>query len=335
MKERALNMELLRIIAMIMVVIVHINFGAIGVPNTEEYQCLSSEALIQLTIEVFCIICTNIFVLISGWYGIRFSAKGLLKFIFQVFFWNFIAYLIFIFLGNNFSISHIKSLLCLDGKLWFVISYIFLYVISPILNAFIDSTDKKNFKKVLLAVLVFQTLVGWISKIGYFVDGYSPMSFISLYLLARYVNRYPNKYFTLPLAIDLILYIGLCLIIIISVIVSAMCGETIEGLYSYISPFVIAASLFFVLAFSKMPIHKAKHIILYFSPSVFAVYLFHENPFIHKYFYAIINNIYNNYRIIELIGCVLLLFIAVTTIDKLRILIWKSITSSKNKVYQP
>lgn len=335
MKERALNMELLRIIAMIMVVIVHINFGLVGgTPIFEKGQILQS--CTRCAIQSLCIICVNSFVLISGWYGIKPSSIKFTGFLFQILFWTIFSACIASLHGKfSFSIQTTLSILCLDGELWFITSYIILWIISPILNLYIEKENKKQIQRTLLNFFILQTLFDWGCKIGYYAGGFSPLSFIGLYLLARYVHKYPSKYSTLHPKYDLLIYITCSILTTIIIVYFAIYGEFIERIYFYSSPLVIISSLYFVLFFSKITIHRFKKTILYFSTSSFAVYLFHDNELIRPLFRYCRDFIYNNYGIIGLIGCVLLLFIAVTTIDKLRILIWKSITSSKNKVYQP
>ena len=74
---------------------------------------------------------------------------------------------------------------------WFIKAYMGLYILSPILNAFVNNTEKKTFKNVLISFFVFQTIYSWISDGAvFFENGYSTISFIGLYLLARYTKIY-------------------------------------------------------------------------------------------------------------------------------------------------
>ena len=85
-KFRDSNMELLRIIAMLLVCIVHANFRALPVPTYEEAFTNVSSSILRYFTESISIICVNLFVLISGWYGIKFKFSRLKEFLAQVLF---------------------------------------------------------------------------------------------------------------------------------------------------------------------------------------------------------------------------------------------------------
>lgn len=82
-KIRESNFELLRLIAMIMVIVVHVDFGSVGWPTATDLQDQFSTTVMKILVESFCIVCVDVFVLISGWFGIRPSAKKLAGFFFQ------------------------------------------------------------------------------------------------------------------------------------------------------------------------------------------------------------------------------------------------------------
>ena len=82
---------------------------------------------------------------------------------------------------------------------WFIKAYLGLYIIAPVLNAFVNNAEKKAFQKVLLSFFIFQTAYSWISGGAVFFEGgYSTMSFIGLYLLARYVKLHQFSKNVLP-----------------------------------------------------------------------------------------------------------------------------------------
>ena len=62
------NMELLRIIAMIGILVLHADYFALGFPKMGD---CSSSPLFTIFIESIFIISVNLFVLLSGWYGIK------------------------------------------------------------------------------------------------------------------------------------------------------------------------------------------------------------------------------------------------------------------------
>ena len=64
-----------------------------------------------------------------------------------------------------------------------------------VLNAFIEQASQKDFRNVLIAFFTFEFIYGWIfsGSTQHIQDGYSTISFIGLYLLARYVRLYQPR----------------------------------------------------------------------------------------------------------------------------------------------
>ena len=67
-KDRQMNYELLRIIAMLMIVCLHYlsKGGALGDPKQE----LTTNGYLAWLIEAFCLVAVNVYVLISGYFGV-------------------------------------------------------------------------------------------------------------------------------------------------------------------------------------------------------------------------------------------------------------------------
>ena len=137
-KQRHSGIELLRIIAMALVVIVHTDFWALGEPSLSLCKNETIKASAQYFVESFSIICVNCFIFISGWFSIRQSVKGFSNLLFQILFYSLLLYFSFAALGLI-SFSG-KGLLAHSNffAYWFLTCYIALYLVSPILNTFMD-----------------------------------------------------------------------------------------------------------------------------------------------------------------------------------------------------
>ena len=61
--------ELLRIVAMVMILILHANFLGVGAPEHTDFLEDAPRAWGQMVLESLCIVAVDVFVLISGWYG--------------------------------------------------------------------------------------------------------------------------------------------------------------------------------------------------------------------------------------------------------------------------
>ena len=85
-KTRDSNIELLRMLAMFLVLLVHADFFSLGTPTLQDIQTSTLDSTLRIFFEALSIVCVNVFVLISGWFGIRPSLKGVSNFIFQCLF---------------------------------------------------------------------------------------------------------------------------------------------------------------------------------------------------------------------------------------------------------
>ena len=178
------------------------------------------------------------------------------------------------------SINEWVELLLFKHKgYWFVRAYIILYLFSPVLNAFVEKANKKQLMTFLIAFYMIQIVYGFYNYGGWYAGGYSPLSFMGLYMLARYMRLYPNKYTQYRIYIDFSLYIviscftAVCCLIITSIFDK---GGTVLLLYS--SPLVIISSVFLFLSFTKFSFHC--RFVNWIAASCFAVYLVHTTPFI-------------------------------------------------------
>lgn len=196
MKVRQSNMELLRIIAMFLVLLVHADFFSLGAPSASDCVNASVDSSLKVFFEAISIACVDIFVCLSGWFGIRPSVRGFSNFVFQCLFWLVGLYIITLLIGTStFSIQGIKGCFALTKLNWFIKAYILLYIIAPVLNAFVENASQKEFRNVLIAFFAFEFVYGWIfsGSTQHIVGGYSTISFIGLYLLARYVRLYQPR----------------------------------------------------------------------------------------------------------------------------------------------
>lgn len=329
--ERDSNMELLRIIAMILVMIVHANFRALPVPTTEECNLEITSSILRFLTESISIICVNLFILLSGWYGIRYKISRLLEFLFQVFFFSILCCVIYYSINpiDNKITSIIANLLLLkQWSYWFVKAYIGLYIFAPILNSFIENASKQQLKVFLVSFYTFQTIYGWVSPNAaiYFESGYSAISFMGLYVLARYIHLYPMKLWTMNRKWDIVIY-GVIVIIttLITFILKKFNLSIGDRFFIYSSPLVIISAVHFMLFFTKFKFHNKY--INWIASSCFGIYLLHSNSFLAKPFYDnIILNWFNNLPTLNLlfytIPFITFIFTLAILIDKIRIYIW-------------
>lgn len=173
--KRQSNIELLRIISMFLVLVVHADFFSLGRPTFDLLTLQPIQSFGQLLFQGLSIGCVNIFILISGWFGIKPKMKGFLKFVFQCFFFLVGIYVVMILCGlTDLSVrgvlKGIAGCLLLLKWDWFINAYICLYILAPMINTYVESVDKKNLANFLICFFVFQTFYSWISDAAVFLN---------------------------------------------------------------------------------------------------------------------------------------------------------------------
>lgn len=337
-KERQSGVEMLRIIAMFLVLLIHANaWGNKWEHLNFDYSL--GKTIMTIMLQTLSCVCVNIFVLISGWFGIHFTIKGLFKFLFQCMFFLFGIYFLLLILGKTkFSLNGLAGCFMLLKWNWFIKTYLMLYIMSPILNRFLEQTNKHELKLILILFFLIQTFYGWLTNgAAFFEYGQSVTSFVGLYLLAQYVRRYNferiEEYGGVKLKMVTIgLFSGLFLLALSSAFYKI---DFVTGkIFAYTSPFVIVLSLCLLLLFviidKKFSNAKFNYWINKIAASSFAVFLLHTNPCIfQKYYQGYFIHLFENYSwqlfIIYSLLIMIVVYMVAVLIDQLRIFLWNKI----------
>ena len=330
--ERDSNMELLRIVSMLLVLIVHSCFKSVGAPLLNEIIESPFTSFLRFFCESFSIICVNVFILISGWYGVHLKPGRLFSFVFQVLFIGVVIYFVFRIFGlvNAWNVSDWFELLFFRRDLWFVNAYIVFYIFTPVLNAFVEHTDRERLKQFLILFFVVQSFFGVFLSEAFFLDGYSPLSFFGLYLMARYARLYPNRCTTFNKKCDLGIYVAVTFFLaLFSFGIVRLFGRGGHVLFAYSSPFVILSAFYFFLFFTKIPFQS--HVVNWIARSAFAIYLLHSDPLIiNKYYCDLILRWNTEYDLLSFLLYtslyILFIFAISILIDKIRIAVWIGLT---------
>lgn len=330
--ERKSNIELLRIVSMILVLITHACYVSLGPPTQEDIAASFVPSLMRSYCESLSCVGVNIFILISGWFGIRCRLSRFVGFLFQIIFLEVVLYAVMKVLGMTDTIGiegWIELLLFRYGTYWFVKAYIVLYIFSPILNVFVENCSRKQLQYFLISFYIVQTIYGFYINIGWFSNGYSPMSFMGLYLLARYMCLYPSWFAKFDKSLDITIYFFVSLITALcSLSMAYFFGKVGTVLFQYSCPLMIISSVYFFLFFTKISFQN--RFVNWISASCFAAYLVHCSPFIfYPYYVNIIKNWFEEEPIAQflLYTSVLIAFFFIFSIsyDKVRIIVWRAL----------
>ena len=136
---------------MFFIMIGHSYIRSEGLPSSEEVNFHPISSFFICIVNAIIVDGVNIFVLISGWFGIKFSKNNLAKYLYQVFFLFILLYLLALISNKaSMSITDIKNVLGLTSGYWFITAYLGLFILSPILNKFSENATKQQFTYTLV-----------------------------------------------------------------------------------------------------------------------------------------------------------------------------------------
>lgn len=193
-KCRSSNMELLRIISMYMIVFIHANM------YLNQFCSGLPWLLTNGLVNGICNIGVTCFILISGYYGMNFQIKKLIKLECMMISYSILETLLLLLLypeqmqGAVLMEALIKSCFpVITRKYWFYSCYVCLYLFSGFINNVIRQISQKDFRNLLLLSL---TLFSLLPTIFYFQiipdNGKGFVQMTMIYLIGRYIKLYKD-----------------------------------------------------------------------------------------------------------------------------------------------
>lgn len=304
-KERQVNYELLRIIAMMMIITLHYlsKGGALSDPK----ESLSATGYAAWIIEAFCLVAVNVYVLISGYFGTDtgkqdkalFSVRKPVKIWLRVLFYSAIIGIIAMITGiQDFDIYTLFTYIfpTVTEHYWFATSYLLLCLFMPFLNAGLDRLDKKGLQRILLMMFVVFSLAKSVIPMHLPWDklGYDVLWFVFLYLTGAYLKKYGMEKIAGHRAF--LIYCLCAVITILSMLFirklyldKGILGDFINYAYSYNHVFTYFGAIGLFGAFKNVMsgitaencksgvTQKICRLITTVSPATFGVYLIHEH----------------------------------------------------------
>ena len=324
-KKRDSNMELLRIVAMLLILVVHANFRALPKPDAVSIAANPSSAFLQFLVEGFSIVGVNVFVMLSGWYGIRPRLMRFAELVFQLLFFGLLCAGVEYAIIGQMPEDSLPIILIVDQRAyWFVKVYIALYIFAPVLNSFVEHATRRQYEQTLLALFAFMFIFGWLFKsTSWLLEGYSLPWFACLYLLSRYMRVHRPLFTQFSRLTDLFIYLGTVAFLTIALFVLRQ--HNLGGmLYFYTSPFVVLGAMYLLLFFSKVSLHSS--LVNWVAASALAIYLTHSSCFLGKYYDGFIRQwFYEDSRLEFIVHAVLLIaavFVGSILLDKVRLWLW-------------
>lgn len=314
---RTSNIELLRIILILMVLTLHYFNADIG-GLFAHVTTGSANYYIAHFWESVCIIAVNVFIVITGYFSCYKKEISLSKPLYL--------YSLLVFYGAIFSAVALyvkkpeinflllKQLINAVSYRWFVVFYCILYILIPFLNKLVHSLNRAQLRQLLLinALLFYagSTFFPWHTITDY---GYGIVNFVNLYLVGAYLRLY--RPVALPKKRSFCIYLGCTLL---------------TTAYSFVAGRAWYYSTIFNLVGAVAVFEFFRSIRLSYSPTInklagytFGVYIIHcSGIFTGKFFFQYLFSehlFYNSpWMMLHCIGTVLGLYIVCIAIEWVR-----------------
>ena len=198
-KKRFTNYELLRVIAMVMVVALHF------FSHSDSLLSLNADIngvrIVGTLLESFSLVAVNVYILISGYFGVKgsFKPKKAVGLLFQIWFYAFVLLVAAMLLGLPTQLQElgvyglVQYVFPIQSETyWFATSYFMLYLLSPVLSSAAQNMSKRQLQITITGLLILFCGIKSICPIVFPIDryGYDLPWFICVYMVAAYMGLY-------------------------------------------------------------------------------------------------------------------------------------------------
>ena len=344
MKKRMANIELLRVLSMLMVVMLHFLGKGELLPTLTGN--MDATGYVAWFMESLCIVAVNVYMLISGYFLVETSFKlgRLLSLMLQVIFYSVLVPVVLVCTGvlelGNISFYQLLQYVfpTLMEQYWFVTAYVLMYLLSPFLGAAVHHMSKRKLEIALGLLLAVMSLSKSILPVQLEMDrfGYDALWFVTVYLVAAYIRLYGIPFFGSGKKSFAMYLLGGTGIYALTMLLHMVCVRTgaleffvdVAYEYNHIFNLFAAVALFYAFLHLELPEGKLAKAICKLGGLSFGVYLLHEQIEIRylwpKWLGAEqVSNI--GQLLLTSLVAVLVVFVAGVAIDALRQMIFKGL----------
>ena len=265
-KTRNSSIELLRIICIFGIIFMHtIAYGGDKLATYNRY--------LLIVVNCFTNLGVTCFMLISGYFGVRFNLEKLIKLDLMVIFYTLLHLIIRVALGAETGLMDLLSAVfpVLSNQYWYITAYFIIVILSGYINRIPELLSREDFLKIL-AVLIF--LFSIVPTFLHFdilgSEGKNVVYMTTIYLIGRYIRKYDERTYHRGRLT------GLLLGNILLVMVLEVAMYTVTGRYSMFyrdcSVFTLISSILLFTIFRNS--YFENKIINKVAGSVLAVYVF-------------------------------------------------------------
>lgn len=338
--KRNYGIDLLRMIAMMMVVTLH-TLSRSGLLTETARGSLKYET--SWFLEILCYCAVDCFILISGYVGLntKFKLSRIADLWLQVTFYTVGLNLLMSAIHHNFSGDKILHSFfpVMNNTYWFFTQYFILSFFMPFINKLILSMDVKKLKAVFVTGMIFLSVIpmivcflrefdeSMVKDLFFENRGYSVIWLSFVYAVGCIIKKSSEEgmiKFRKPVSY-LMLFILFCTATwgIHYISMNAKNSISHDFIVAYISPLIIFSAICLLIFFANLNIKSqaAVKLISIFSSGAFAVYLIHSNPSIYNEFTKLVKPIPEYRTIVAMpfvLFTVIFVFIVCSTADIIR-----------------
>ena len=201
---RMANLELLRITAMLLVVVLHF-LGKGGWLTSLKEPVITLRGYLAWGIEALAIVAVNVYMLLSGYFLVEspFRVKRLLRLLLQIWFYAIGIGIVATALGyvhSEGSFSYWLALLCFPVSVrhyWFMSAYVFMYLFIPVMSQGIKKLTKKQLQAVIFLQIFMFSVIKSVMPGGLSTDGrgYDLLWYLRVFMIAAYIRLYGLPFF--------------------------------------------------------------------------------------------------------------------------------------------
>lgn len=339
------NFEILRVLAMLMVITLHYLSKGGLLANTA-LQDNSLTNWLFWTLEAFSVSAVNVYVLISGYFLVdkKFKLGKLAELWCQVFFYSVVVAMVLMLTGivdfhNYMDLFQIQFFVfpVINGHYWFATAYIMLYLFAPFLGAGVNKLNQRQHGTlILLLITIFSVAKTFIPfELALDDKGYSVVWFLCLFLIAAYYRKYGFAFLQKKGKGFLFFFISVCMMMLGLGIATSLVSQTGKYTYvlsvplSYNSIFVLCASVALFSGFAELKLkdNALTRFFVRIAPYTFGVYLLHEHLLLRYEWtqWLQVNHSYGMLRLPHLLLSVIIVFTVGIIVDVIRALLFKGI----------
>lgn len=334
--KRQANFELLRVVAMFMIISLHyLVKGGAAVP----FPFAAGEnpvGVLAWLIEAFCIVAVNCYVLISGYFLVESAWKPgrAVSLVLQVLFYSLLIPVSLLLAGvvsaGDLDLYNWIGFVFPFGTehYWFATAYLIMYLFAPFLAAGIRGMKKRDMQILLALLFAFFSLEKTVLPLYLATDryGYDFGWFLCLFVAAGYIRLYGIPWLE-KRSHAAGLYVLSCVLIWLLAMASDTLGSEIETfihyanmLYTYNHLLCVtgAVSLFYMFKNLRIKEGRFAKAVRTLAPYTFGVYLLHEHILVRYEWmkWLGVENVKESYLFVpHLLLCVLVVYTVGTAVD--------------------